>query len=606
MKSTGMSVGLPAQPPAWKHGISILGGLKYPARFNRFEYVNASAPKAGVARQAALGSYDSFNPVIAGVKGNLVEGIELIFDTLMMPSLDEAASEYGLIAEAVSYPSDLSWVRFRLRAAARWHDGKPISPTDVIYSLNVFKRLHPQLAVYYRHVSRAEQTGDREVMFVFDKPLIRDLPYVIGQLTVLPQHWWEGKDKSGKQRDISQTTLEPPLGSGAYRIEAFEPDRFIVYKLVADYWARDLAVNRGANNIEELRFDYFLDSSVAFQAFQAGLVDWRTENSAKNWATGYGFPAVREERVVREEFAIRSLGTMQGFVFNTRRGKFQDPRVRRAFNFAFNFERVNQELFYGLYTRITSYFDGTELASSGLPEGRELELLQSVRSGVPPEVFTEPYWNPVSGDDEAFRSNLLEAMRLLNEAGFEVRDLVLVAPESNERVSVKFLIEDQSLERIILFYQPALQRLGINAVVRLVDDVQYNNRLRNWDFDIIVAVWQTTLTPGNEQQDYWGSSAADTPGSGNLIGIKNPAVDALIDRLILARDRDDLVAATRALDRVLLWNHYVVPHWNFEKLRTARWDKFGGPKDMPKYGMSAFPTLWWWDALRAAKSRGND
>ena len=318
-------------------------------------------------------------------------------------------------------------------------------------------------------------------------------------------------------------------------------------------------------------------------------------NAAKNWATEYDFPAIRDEQVLLEEFPIRSIGTMQAFAFNTRRSKFRDPRVRRAFNFAFDFETVNREVFFDQYTRISSYFDGTELASSDLPKGRELDFLQAVRSEVPPELFTTPYRNPISQNAMAFRSNLLEAMRLLNEAGFDVRDLVLVDPQTKEQFSVEFLIGNESLERVILFFQPALERLGMRVTVRLVDDVQYQNRLRDRDFDIIVAVWQESLTPGNEQWDYWGSRSADIPGSLNLIGIKNPAVDALIRRIVFADNRDELVAATKALDRVLLWNHYVVPQWNFSKLRTARWDRFGHPDYMPKYGLSAFPALWWSD-----------
>jgi microcin C transport system substrate-binding protein len=286
---------------------------------------------------------------------------------------------------------------------------------------------------------------------------------------------------------------------------------------------------------------------------------------------------------------------MQAFAFNTRRSKFGDPRVRRAFNFAFDFETINQEVFFGQYTRISSYFDGTELASSGLPSGRELEALQAVRSEVPPEVFTTPYWNPVNQNAMAFRLNLLEAMRLLNEAGFEVRDLMLIDPQTREQFSVEFLIGNETLERVILFFQPALERLGMRVTVRLVDDVQYQNRLRDWDFDIVVAMWQESLTPGNEQWDYWGSRSAGIPGSLNLIGIRNPAVDTLIQRIVFADNRDDLVAATKALDRVLLWNYYVVPQWNFSKLRTARWNRFGRPEQMPKYGLSGFPALWWND-----------
>jgi microcin C transport system substrate-binding protein len=513
----------------------------------------------------------------------------------MVPSLDEVASEYGLIAEAACFPKDCSWVSFRLRPEAEWHDGVSISVEDVIFSLETFKELHPQLAAYYRHVVKAEKIGEHEVRFTFDAPGIRELPQVMGQLTVLPRHWWKGADDSGQRRDVTQTTLDPPLGSGPYRIKTFEAGRSIVYERVRDYWGKGLPVNIGTNNFNELRFDYFRDPGVAFEAFKAGNVDWRIENTAKDWATEYDFPAVGDKQVLLEEFPIRSIGTMQAFAFNTRRSKFGDPRVRRAFNFAFDFETVNQEVFFGQYTRISSYFDGTELASSGLPSGRELEALQAVRSEVPPEVFTTPYWNPVNQNAMAFRLNLLEAMRLLNEAGFEVRDLMLIDPQTREQFSVEFLIGNESLERVILFFQPALERLGMGVTVRLVDDVQYQNRLRDWDFDIVVAMWQESLTPGNEQWDYWGSRSAGIPGSLNLIGIRNPAVDTLIQRIVFADNRDDLVAATKALDRVLLWNHYIVPQWNFSKLRTARWDRFGRPGQMPKYGLSGFPALWWSD-----------
>ena len=448
---------------------------------------------------------------------------------------------------------------------------------------------------------KAEKVSEHEVRFTFDAPGIRELPQVIGQLTVLPRHWWEGLDKSGQRRNITKTTLEPPLGSGPYQIKTFETGQSIIYERVAGYWGNKLAVNIGTANFHQLRFDYFRDPSVAFEAFKAGTIDWRIENTAKNWATEYNFPAVVDKRVVLEEFPIRSIGTMQAFAFNTRRSKFRDPRVRRAFNFAFDFETVNHEFFFGQYRRISSYFDGTELASSGLPKGRELEFLQAVRSEIPPEVFTTPYWNPISPSAKAFRSNLLEAKRLLMQAGLEVEDLVLFEPKTRDQFSVEFLVGNESFERIILFYKPTLERLGMHVSVRLVDDVQYQNRLREWDFDIVVAAWQETLTPGNEQWDYWGSRSADIPGSLNLIGIKNPAVDRLIERIIFADNRENLVAASKALDRVLLWNHYVVPQWNFSKVRTARWDRFSHPEHMPKYGLAAFPTLWWWDARRAAK-----
>jgi microcin C transport system substrate-binding protein len=587
---------------AWRHGIALFDKLKYAADFKHFNYVNPQPPKAGLARQGVIGTFDSFNLVVAGVKGDLAAGVELLYESLMASSLDEVSSEYGQLAEAVSFPSDHAWASFRLRPDARWHDGTPVSADDVIFSLDAFKQWHPQLAAFYRRVVKAEQTGAHEVTFTFDAPNDRELPLVLGQLMVLPQHWWTGTDAHGRRRNVGETTLERPLGSGPYRIKSFEPGRTIIYERVADYWGRDLPVNVGSFNFDELRFDYFRDSDVAFEAFKAGDVDWRTESTAKTWATGYDFPAVLEKQVVREEFPIHNMGVMQAFAFNLRRRKFRDACVRRAFNFAFNFQEINRVLFYNQYKRIVSYFEGTDLAARGLPSEQELALLHPLRSQVPSEVFTTPYWNPVAADQRAVRANLREAMRLFKTAGFEVRDFALVDPETREPMQVEFLVGDPSLERVVLFYQPALQRLGMTADVRLVDDAQYINRLRSWDFDIIVTTWDQSLTPGNEQRDDWGSRAAAMPGSRNLVGIENPAVDALIDSLVRASTREELIAATRALDRVLLWNHYVVPQWTLGKVRTARWARFAHPPRMPRYGLTAFPTLWWWDARHAAQT----
>jgi microcin C transport system substrate-binding protein len=588
--------------PSWRHGLSLFGDLKYPAGFERFDYVTANAPKGGTARQIALGTYDNFNVVVAGVKGALVIGIEFIYDTLLIPALDEVSTEYGLLAEAVRYPDDFSSASYRLRAEAKWHDGKPVTPEDVIFSFAAFKEHSPQLAAYYRHVVKVEKTGDREITFTFDSPGNRELPQIVGQLMVLPKDWWEGADKNGQKRDIGATTLEPPPGSGAYRIKEFSPGRNIVYERVKDYWGGKLNVNIGRDNFDELRFEYFRDTTVALEAFKADTVDWRTENSAKNWATAYDFPAVNEKRVILEEFPINNIGMMQGFAFNIRRQRFQDPRVRLAFNFAFDFEEMNKQIFFGQYKRIASYFEGTELASTGLPAERELEMLDTVRDKVPPELFTTAYSNPVGGNPQAVRGNLREAVRLFKEAGYEVRNERLVNSKTGEPYAVEFLAEDPSFERVFLFYKPSLDRLGVSVTVRSVDEAQYENRLRNRDFDIITASWGESLSPGNEQRGYWGSQAADQPGSLNLIGIKNPAVDAMIDQVIFAKSRPDLVAATKALDRVLLWNHYVVPQWTYGKVRSARWDRFSHPDPLPKYGASAFPTVWWWDADKAAKT----
>jgi microcin C transport system substrate-binding protein len=592
------------QEKKWRHGISLYGELKYPSGFKQFDYVNAKAPKTGTARLVAIGTFDNFNSIVAGVKGSLAAGTDLFSETLAVGSLDEISSAYGLIAEAVSYPADFSSASYRLRAEAKWHDGKPITPDDVIFSFDASKKYSPQQASYFRHVTKVEKTGDREVTFTFDGPGNHELPQIIGQLSILSKAWWEGTDSNGKQRDVGATTLEPPLCSGPYRIKDFAAGRNIVYERVKDYWGHAVNVNVGTGNFDELHFEYFRDTTVALEAFKANTVDWRTENSAKFWATAYDFPAVAEKRVVREEFPIRNIGVMQAFAFNIRREKFADPRVRLAFNYAFDFEEMNKQIFYGQYKRIASYFEGTELAATGVPSGRELELLETVRDKVPPEVFKKPYSNPVNGNPEALRNNLREAVRLFKEAGYEVRDQQMVNSKTGEPFTVEFLAEDPNFERVFLFYKPSLDRLGLTVTVRTVDEAQYVNRLRGWDFDIITNTWQESLSPGNEQRGSWGSQAADQPGSANLIGIKNPAVDAMIDEVIFAKSHADLVAATKALDRVLLWNHYVVPQWTYGKQRTARWDRFAHPDPLPQYGASAFPSVRWWDAQKAAKTGG--
>ncbi|MBX9712098.1 MAG: extracellular solute-binding protein [Xanthobacteraceae bacterium] len=597
----GASVEAHAQAGAtWTHGLSLFGDVKYPANFKHFDYVDPNPPKTGQVRLSAIGTFDNFNPVPEGVKGSLGPVGDL-YEALTISSLDEVSTQYGLLAEAMSHPADFSFVIYRLRAQAKWHDGKPVTPEDVIFSLDAFKKYHPMYSAYYRHVVKAEKVGERDVKFTFDAPGNRELPQIVGQLNVLPKHWWEGTNASGAKRDISATTLEPPLGSGPYKIKEFVPGRTVTLERVKDYWGRDLNVNVGRNNFGEVRYEYFRDGTVALEAFKGDQLDWRTENSAKNWATAYDFPAVTEKRVIIEEFPNRSSGIMQAFALNIRRDKFKDSRVRRALNFAFDFEEMNKQIFFGQYKRVSSYFDGTELASSGLPQGRELEILETVRDRVPAEVFTTAYTNPVGGSPEAVRDNLREALRLLKEAGFEVRERKLVDAKTGAPFEMELLTFDPSFERVMLFYKPSLERLGIVVSVRTIDATQYENRLRNWDFDVVTSSWPESLSPGNEQREYWGSQAAGMAGSRNIIGIKNPAIDKLIERVIFTRDRDDLVAATRALDRVLLWNNYVVPQWNYPKIRTARWDRFGRPAELPTYGLSGFPSIWWFDKDKADK-----
>ena len=590
-----------AQAPTCKHGLSLFGEPHYPADFTHFDYVDPAAPQGGNIRLIAFGTFDNFNQVVAGVKGNLANGLELVIESLMTPALDEVSTEYGLLAEAVSFPDDRSSVTYRLRANARWHDGKPVTPDDVIWSFEVWKQNSPQLAAYYRHVTKAEKSAEREVTFTFDKGGNRELPQIVGQLPVLPKHWWQGADNKGVKRDVTQTSLEPPLGSGPYRLKDFAPGRTVVYEQAENYWGKGLNATVGTNNFAQIRYEYYRDSTVALEAFKGDQVDWRAENSAKDWATAYDFPAVRDKRVVKEEFPVRNQGVMQAFAFNIRREKFKDPRVRRAFNFAFDFEEMNKQIFFGQYKRIASYFEGTELAATGVPQGQELEILKTVEDKVPADLFTHPYTNPIGGDPQKVRNNLRQGLALLREAGYEIKNTKLTNAKTGEVFAVELLVEQPAFERVMLFYKPSLERLGVAVTVRTIDSSQYENRLRQWDFDIVISSWGESLSPGNEQRGFWGSQAADQPGSRNLVGIKNPAIDTLIDRVIFAKDRDELVAATRALDRVLLWNYYVVPQWTYGKVRTARWDRFGRPQTLPKYGNSAFPTVWWWDKDKAAK-----
>jgi microcin C transport system substrate-binding protein len=588
-----------AGEPAWRHALSLFGDVKYPADFKRFDYVNPDAPKGGVARQISIGTFDNFNLAVAGIKGTLAPASALIYETLMTRSLDEVTTEYGLLAESAQHPDDFAWVVYRLRKEAKWHDGKPVTPEDVIFSLETLKQYSPMYASYYRHVVKTEKIGDRDVKFTFDAPGNRELPTIVGELTVLPKHYWEGTDSNGKKRDVSATTLEPPLGSGPYRIKEFVAARSIKLERVKDYWGAGSPTQIGQNNFDEMNFEFFRDNQVALEAFKADQADWISENSAKQWATAYDFPAVADKRVLKQEFPINDSGRMQGFVFNIRRDQFKDAKLRRAFNYAFDFEEMNKQLFYGQYKRINSYFDGTELASSGLPQGEELQILETVRDKVPPEVFTTPYTNPVGGNPDAVRTNLREAMKLLKEANYTIKDGKLV-DAAGKAVSAEILVADPSAERISLFWKPSLERIGVTASIRVVDPAQYENRLRSFDFDIIIDTWGESLSPGNEQREFWGSQTADVPGSKNTIGIKNPAVDALIDKVIFAKDRADLVAATHALDRVLLWNFYLVPQFTYGFSRYAIWDRFSHA-ELPKYARSGLPSLWWFDAEKAAK-----
>jgi microcin C transport system substrate-binding protein len=591
---TGASL---AQEPAWRHATSLNEEPKYPADFTRFDYVNPDAPKGGVVRLSDTGGFDTLNPILA--RGNPAPGLGLVYETLMTSSLDEVSAMYGLIADAMKYPDDFSSVTFRLRPEAKWHDGQPITPEDVVWSFEKLIELNPPQKFYYQHVTKAEVTGEHEVTFTFDQTGNRELPHIVGQLLILPKHWWEGTDANGKQRSIANATLEPPLGSGPYRVDRVVAGKTMVYRRVDDYWGKDLPVSIGQDNFDELRYEVFLDETVAFEAFKADVYDWRDENSAKRWATQYDIPAVRNGHIVKEELenAYRDNGVMVGFIPNLRRPLFQDWRVRRALNFAFDFETLKRTLFYGQYERINSFFYGTDLAASGLPQGQELEILEGVKDQVPASVFTTEYVNPVGGDPQKERENLRQALTLLQEAGYKLQGRQLV-DANGKQLSFEVILNGPTIEPVALAYQANLRKIGVDMQVRSIDTPQYIERIRSHDFDMTYSGWAQSLSPGNEQRDFWGSAAADSESSRNYGGIKDPAVDALIEKVVLARDRAELEAATRALDRVLMANQYVIPSYALRHSRIARWDRFARPAELPFYSLG-FPTVWWWDEARA-------
>ena len=570
------------------HGIALYGQPKYGPDFKHFDYVNPDAPKGGEARFAAIGSFDTFNPF--NIKGQAAAGTGQLFETLLVGSADEPFSEYGLIAESVEVAEDRSSVVFTLRPQTKFHDGSPITADDVLFSLEILKaKGSPLYRFYYASVTKVEKLDERRVKFSFSGGENRELPLIVGQMPVLSKKYWQN-------RDFAATTLEVPVGSGPYRVERFESGRFIVFKRDESYWGKDLPVQRGLHNIDRLRYDYYRDTTVALEAFKAGSYDLRVENVAKQWATGYDFPALTKGLVKKDIFKHQRPSGMQGFVYNLRRPLFQDPKVRQALAYAFDFEWSNRNLFHGQYTRTRSFFDNSELAARGLPSPEELTVLEPLRKDLPPEVFTAAYEPPTANDDGQLRANFQKALQLLQEAGWVFRDRKLVNAKTGEPFRFELLINEPTWERIGLTFARNLERLGIEMTVRSVDSAQYENRERSFDFDMIVNVWGQSLSPGNEQREFWSSASADQPGSRNLAGLKNPAVDRLVDSLIAAPDRASLVARVRALDRALQWTYLVIPHWHLPYDRIAFWDKFGYPAVTPMQGVQL--DAWWVDPAK--------
>ncbi|MFP4315497.1 MAG: extracellular solute-binding protein [Desulfovibrionales bacterium] len=573
------------------HAIAMAGQPKYSAGFEHFAYADPEARKGGHVRLSAIGTYDSFNPYIS--KGVAVTGINLIYDTLTVQSDDEPFTQYGLVAQTIEWPEDRSWVVFHLHPDARFHDGKRIRPEDVVFTFNtLITQGDPTYRKYYAGVDRVEALGENAVRFTFKPDEINaELPLIIGQLPVLPQHFWEN-------RDFSRTSLEIPLGSGPYRIVRFTPGRTVSYERMDGYWAKNHPVNTGRYNFNRITYDYYRDSTVALHAFKSGEYDFREENNSKDWATSYTGPPFRDGMIIKEEIENELPRGMQGFVFNTRRDLFGDRKVRQALSLAFDFEWSNRQLFYGQYTRSKSYFSNSELAASGLPSAEELEILEPLREDLPEEVFTREYVPPVSDVSGFNRQNLIQARDLLREAGWFVRNGKLTNTETGRVFQFEILLVSPAFERIVLPYTRNLAKLGIDASVRVVDTSQYINRLRDFDFDMITFVFGQSNSPGNEQLYFWHSTSADVPGSRNLIGIKNPAIDRLVELVIQAPDRETLITRTRALDRALLWGHYLVPHWHSTSFRVAYWDKFHRPLTTPKYDLGFLN--WWVDPERAA------
>ncbi len=590
------------EPGRWRHAISLTGDPKYGPDFRYPDYVKPDAPKGGRVRLGVSGTFDNFNPFISGVKGSLAAYLMTIYEPLLWVSLDEATTEYGLLAEAVAFPDDYSSVSFRLRPEARWHDGRPVTADDVIFSFDAWKRLSPQWNRLLLKVSGVERVSEREVRFTFNEKGDPALPLYVGQLSILPRHWWQGVNASGKPRDIELTTLEPPLGSGPYAVKNFIAGRSVSYERVADYWGRNVPIRVGTENLDQIHIEYFRDANVMFEAFRADLIDVRRESSIKSWVVGYDFAAVREGRVIKEIYGIARLGIVKAFVFNLRRPKFQDIRVRRALAMAYSFDDVNRNVFHSLLSRPGSYFPQTDFEAKGPLTPDERTLLKTLSDTPNPGSLEEASF---SASSPSSRTSLFNALELLKEAGFRLKDGLLLDAKG-EQLTLEFVLDDASMEKVASAYGSQLAKLGVAIQIRVVDDVQYQNRMRTFDFDIAAHGWVEGHAPGSEQREYWTSGSADQRGTNNLGGLKSPLVDALVEKLVLAPDRVGKVAAGRLLDRVLRTSAIGIPIMTEDKELVARWDRFARPAVMPQYGATAFPAIWWWDEAKAQKTGGKN
>ena len=567
------------------HGIAMHGELKYSADFRHFDYVNPEAPKGGALKLSVVANgFDSFNPFV--IRGIPAAGINAyVYDTLLESSADEPFSEYGLIAESVEVPEDRSFVIFNLNQKARFQDGEPITAEDVAFSYRILTTEgHPFYRNYYADVDKVTIENSHRIRFDFAQTNNRELPLILGQMPVLPEHFWQ-------DREFESSGLTVPVGSGPYRIASFDAGRSVTYQRVDDYWAKDLGVRKGRFNFDTISYEYYNDDTVALEAFKAGNFHFRQETSAKNWATAYTGRQFESGDIEKEAIEHHRPTGMQGFIFNTRKPVFQDPLVREALAYGFDFQWANQNLFFGQYTRTSSYFENSDLASSGLPEGRELEILEAYRDQLSPDVFTEAYFPPDTGNGVSLRDNLRTALKLLTEAGYQIKNGKMIHQETGKPLAFEILLFQKSFERVVLPFKQNLEKLGIDVSVRLVDSNQYIQRVRSFDFDMITQVLPQSDSPGNEQRDYWHSSNADVTGSRNFMGVNDPVVDELVNMVIQAPDREELVHRVHALDRVLLHGHYVIPHWHLRRDRVAYWNHLKRPANTPKNGIDL--NNWW-------------
>lgn len=573
------------------------GEPKEEADFSHFPYVNPEAPKGGRARFAVQGSFDSLNPLI--VKGVAAEGLrEYLYESLMARAYDEPFTLYGLIAEGVETPPDRSFVEFTLNPAAKFSDGTPITVNDVIFSHAVLRdHGRPNHRSYYKKVTKVEKTGERKVRFTFDGSGDREMPLIMGLMPVLPSHLLNADT-------FEKTTLKAPVGSGPYVVDKVDPGKTITYKRNPDYWGRDLPVNRGRFNFDEIRFDYYRDAGSMFEAFKSGLVQLRNEDDPTRWTEGYDFPALRHGRVVKEALPVETPAGMSALVFNTRRPIFADPRVRQALIQLFDFEWVNRTLYHGQYARTESYFARSELSSHGRPaDATERALLKPFADAVKPAIMDGGFSFPVSDDTGLNREGRVAALKLLEEAGYQLKNGRLVNVGTGEPFTFEILAATRTQERLLLTYAQALKQLGIDARIRQVDSAQYQRRKLTYDFDMIQYFWPVSLSPGNEQSFRWGSEAAKTEGSFNYPGVANEAVDAMIEAVLKAEDRDSFVSAVRALDRVLLSGDYVVPLFHLPRQWVAYWRSLKRPEKTPVYGYQI--DAWWSDTQTAAGAAGH-